>query len=208
MHGLNSGNYTFEPSGKKAEKVYLDVSSEKLDLYRRKNNVMEKYPFISFFSGAGDSTMQQSLVLRKQSLDIDVTAIVLKYRPSVNGLQAQMITDFNMALYAGWRNDRFSVKCLKDPLGKYYQKVINRGFDFGVLAGPGSTLISPFTTNGKRTDEYSGMILQTGVAGFIESNIASFGLALGIDYLLNKDRAVWIYTNKPWVGFTVGVALN
>jgi hypothetical protein len=84
----------------------------------------------------------------------------------------------------------------------------NRGFDFGVFAGPGTTLISPFTTQNKRADEYNGMIFQTGIAGFIESNIASFGLAVGYDYLLNPDRKIWIYTDKPWVGFVVGIALN
>jgi hypothetical protein len=52
------------------------------------------------------------------------------------------------------------------------------------------------------------MIIQTGIAGFIESNVASFGLAVGYDYLMNPDRKIWIYTNKPWVGFVVGIALN
>jgi hypothetical protein len=113
-----------------------------------------------------------------------------------------------MALYAGWRHDYFHIISKKDPLGKSYSKISNRGFDFGIFAGPGVTLISPFTTQNKRTDEYSGMIIQTGIAGFIESNVASFGLAVGYDYLLNPDRKVWIYNNKPWVGFIVGIALN
>jgi hypothetical protein len=52
------------------------------------------------------------------------------------------------------------------------------------------------------------MTIQTGVAAFIESNMASFGLALGWDYLLNRDKAIWIYQTKPWVGFVVGIALN
>jgi hypothetical protein len=52
------------------------------------------------------------------------------------------------------------------------------------------------------------MIFQTGIAGFIESDIASFGVAIGLDYLLNDDRKIWVYNNKPWVGFIVGIAFN
>jgi hypothetical protein len=52
------------------------------------------------------------------------------------------------------------------------------------------------------------MIIQSGIAGFIESNVASFGIALGFDSLLNSDRKVWIYNKKPWLGFIVGIALN
>ena len=69
-------------------------------------------------------------------------------------------------------------------------------------------MINPSTTNNKRIDEYSGMIIQTGIAGFLESNVASFGLSIGYDYLLNPDRKIWIYHNKQWVGFIVGIALN
>jgi hypothetical protein len=50
--------------------------------------------------------------------------------------------------------------------------------------------------------------MQAGLAGFVELNLASFGIALGFDYLMNPDRKVWIYQNKPWLGFMVGIALN
>jgi hypothetical protein len=52
------------------------------------------------------------------------------------------------------------------------------------------------------------MIIQTGIAGFIESNMASFGLGIGFDHLLNRDRDIWIYNKKPWIGFIVGIALK
>ena len=96
----------------------------------------------------------------------------------------------------------------KDALGKSHQKISNIGYDFGFFLGPGTTMINPSTTNNKQVYEYSGMIIQTGFAGFLESNVASFGLSIGYDYLLNTDRKVWIYRNKPWVGFIVGIALN
>ncbi|MBK7094557.1 MAG: hypothetical protein IPH57_05715 [Saprospiraceae bacterium] len=50
--------------------------------------------------------------------------------------------------------------------------------------------------------------MQIGLAGFLESNAASFGISYGYDYLLNRDKKIWIYQNQPWIGFIVGIALN
>jgi hypothetical protein len=208
LHGLNSGFYKLKSDDKNTQQVYLDVTDDKIDVYHHIKHQPEKKQFLTIPLNTNDSLTVSPMVFKKQSLDIDITSIILKYRPSVDGLPAQLTTDLNMALYVGWRYDYFHIKNKKDPLGKSYTKINNRGFDFGVLVGPGATLISPFTTNNKRTDEYSGMIIQTGIAGFIESNVASFGLAIGYDYLLNADRKIWIYNNKPWVGFIVGIALN
>lgn len=207
MHGFDSGYYKFE-SEKITRNVYADISAEKIDVYSETDKQPDTGVLLSVSLLASDSNIIRPMVFRKQSLDIDLTAILLKYRPSVYGLPGQMTTDFNIAIYAGWRHDNYSIKGRINPLGRRYPKVIHRGYDFGFFGGPGATLISPFTTQNNRTDEYSGMIVQYGIAGFIESNSASFGIALGLDYLLNSDRQIWIYQNKPWVGFIVGVALN
>ncbi len=205
LHGLNSGYYKFKSD---TQNVYLDVTDEKIDIYHHTKHQPDKKQFLTIPLNTNDSLIFKPMVFKKQSLDIDITSIVLKYRPSVYGLPSQLTTDLNMALYVGWRHDYFNIKSKKDPLGRSNLKINNRGYDFGFFAGPGATLISPFTTQNTRTDEYSGMIIQTGIAGFIESNIASFGLAIGYDYLLNPDRKIWIYNNKPWLGFVVGIALN
>jgi hypothetical protein len=208
LHGLNSGYYKLKSDNKNAQNVYLDVTDEKIDVYQHIKRQPDKKQFLTIPLNTTDSLIFKPMVFKKQSLDIDITSIVLKYRPSVYGLPAQLTTDLNMALYVGWRYDYYHIMSKKDPLSRSYHKISNRGFDFGVFAGPGATLISPFTTQNKRTDEYSGMIIQTGIAGFIESNVASFGVAIGYDYLLNPDRKIWIYSNKPWVGFILGIALN
>ena len=208
LHGLNSGYYKLKSENKNARNVYLDVTNEKIDVYHHVERQPDKQQFLTITLNTTDSLLFSPMVFKKQGLDIDITSIILKYRPSVYGLPAQLTTDLNLALYAGWRHDYFHIMSKKDPLGKSYSKISNRGYDFGIFAGPGVTLISPFTTQDKRADEYSGMIIQTGIAGFIESNVASFGLAVGYDYLLNPDRKIWIYNNKPWVGFIVGIALN
>jgi len=209
LHGLNSGYYKLKSDTIKAQGVYLDVTDEKIEVYHHIKRQPDKKQFLTIpLNTITDSLIFNRMVFKKQSLDVDMTSILMKYRPSNYGLPAQLTTDLNIALYSGWRHDSYHITRKKDPLGKRYYKINNRGYDFGFFAGPGTTLISPFTTQNKKADEYSGMIIQTGIAGFIESNVASFGLAIGYDYLLNPDRKIWIYNNKPWVGFVVGIALN
>ena len=207
VHGLTSGYYRMD-SGKESRKVYVDVSGEKIDIYDVKglingNHLMAPIPIFN-----SDSLLIRPLKLKKQSLDIDITTILLKYRPSISGLPRQLTNELNMALYAGWRHDNFRIRSSSDPLGRAYRKSNNLGYDFGIFAGPGTTPVNPFSTNGRTGNDYSGMILQTGIAAFIESNIASFGVAIGADQLMNRDRKIWIYHKKPWVGFVVGIALN
>jgi hypothetical protein len=155
-----------------------------------------------------DTSAVSEIKFSKQSPDFDITTIFFKYRPSVYNLPAQLTTDLNVAFYAGWRYDNYYLKHKTDPLNRKFLKLSSFGYDFGIFAGPGSTTVSPFTTNDRTEKEYTGMIFQTGIAGFIESDIASFGVAIGLDYLLNDDRKIWVYNNKPWVGFIVGIAFN
>ena len=206
-HGLNSGFYTLDTAGRDIP-VYADMLDDTIYLHRIQNRTPESHVFLSFPRPADEGSVAKPVKLKKQSLDIDITTILLKYRFPTHGLPSQLTTDINAAVYAGWRFDNFTITHQKDPLGKDYQKITNLAFDFGVFAGPGATGISEFTTNHVSTREYSGMILQGGVAGFLETNMASFGIAAGYDYLLNSDRKIWIYHKKLWLGFIVGVALN
>lgn len=207
IHGFYSGYYKFD-SGKKAKMVYVDVTEEKIDVYHQREKIIDKDKFLSIPVKSPESLQIIPLQFRKQGLDIDMTTILLKYRPSVYDLPDQLTTDLNIALYAGWRHDHYKITSKTDPLDQRYLELSNLGYDFGFFVGPGTTNVNPFTTNNRTAHEYSGMIIQTGIAGFLESNIASFGVAVGFDNLLNRDSDIWIYNNKPWVGFIVGVALN
>ena len=207
LHGFNSGFYVLD-SGERAKTVYADVTEEEIDIYNQTDKKIDEEIYLSIPIKNNDTLNIAPLKFRKESLDIDVTTVLLKYRPPVSGLPQQLTTDLNISLYAGWRHDNYKIKSMTDPLGKRYLDFSNLGYDFGFFAGPGATIVNPFTTNNRTTDEYSGMIIQTGIAGFLESNIASFGIAVGLDYLLSQDREIWIYNKKPWIGFIVGIALN
>lgn len=208
VHGLTSGYYTWKSESHTPRNVYVDVTAEKIEVYGLTGGQPDHTQLLTVPLTTTDTPLRETLTFKKQGLDVDITSILLKYRPGVHGLPAQIHTDLNLALYAGWRYDTYQVKGRKDPLGRNIKKLSARGYDFGVFAGPGTTAINPVTTLNRRTDEYNGIILQAGIAGFLELNIASFGLSVGYDYLLNPDRRIWIYRNKPWVGFIVGIALH
>lgn len=207
-HGFHSGFYTLNSESEKRREVYLEVTEEQIAVHDHKKREVDPNQFLTIPLKTTDGQVVQQMVFKKQSLDIDLTSILFKYRPSSNGVPAQLTTDLNIALYTGWRHDSYKILSKTDPLGKSYRKINNWGYDFGVFAGPGTTVVNPFTTRNKSSDEYNGMIFQGGVAGFIELSIASFGIALGYDYLLSPDRNIWMYQNKPWVGLVVGIALN
>lgn len=208
IHGFHSGYYKESLPHNKAQRVYLDVAENQIDLYSLKNEAPDTNTQVIIPLGPIEGSPAQTRMFSKNSLDIDLTSVIFKYRPAVNGLPPQLTTDFNLAVYAGWRRDSYRVKSKTDPLGRQHTTTSNWGYDAGFFIGPGTTLISPFTTRNQRADEYNAMVIQTGVAAFIESGIASFGLALGYDHLTTSDRRNWIYRDRPWIGFVVGIALN
>jgi hypothetical protein len=206
-HGFESGYYSLSQSSGAAGMVYVNVLENEVEVYQKKGD--QTGPKIMSISLTGsDSLCHYPVKFSKSSLDIDITTNLLKFRPSVYGLPAQMTVDFNAAIYAGWRRDHYRIRSRQTPLGLCQYEVVNRGYDFGLFVGPGTTTINPFSTRDAVVNEYNGVILQYGMAGFIESNVASFGFSVGFDHLFSPDRKVWIYDKKPWFGFVVGIALN
>lgn len=39
-------------------------------------------------------------------------------------------------------------------------------------------------------------------------NNLTVGVGVGWDYLTDRDKAIWIYQNKPWIGVTIGLNIN
>jgi hypothetical protein len=207
LHGFESGYYKHASGKESKEKVYLDITDDHVTVYPVIENNIGK-PQQTLPLQQADSLYSIPSQFYKTSLDIDITSVLFKYRLPTEELPAQLSTDLNVALYAGWRHDSYRITGRKDAIGKNHYNVVNRGYDFGLLAGTGSTFIGPSTTKTSITEEYNGMIMELGVAAFMETSFASFGIATGFDHLLSGDRDIWIYTKKPWIGFVVGIALN
>lgn len=204
VHGFESGYYRYVSDTAAVQQLYLDVTEEKITGYAKN----AEQPMFQFNLSPSEMPCQDPVHFKKRSLDIDVTTVPFKYRFAMDSLPAQMNVTFNAGLYTGWRFDSYSVHPTTTPLRECHYEVTNRGFDFGVFGGIGNVTVNPFSTRNLIDQEYDGMILQYGVAGFLETNYVSLGLAAGMDYLLSPDRDAWIYNNKPWLGFIVGVALN
>jgi hypothetical protein len=207
MHGFDDGYYKLKEE-QEFQKVYLDVSEETVTVYPVQKEQVIKEALMNFPQSFSDSLLNAPVKFRKTSLDIDITSVLLKYRPNTDPIPSELTAELNIALYAGPRFDRYALSSVNDPIGNRSYKVLHKGFDFGALAGIGTTSVNPFSTQNKVMDEYNGMFFQTGVAGFLETSFASFGLSLGYDFLMTSDKNDWIYNNKPWIGFVIGIALN
>ena len=113
-HGFGSGYYKPDQDTT-SKKVYLDVGEEKVDVYDLSGQTPDRDYYVSIPLIESDGSAPMPWVFRKQSLDIDITTILLKYRPSVSGLPPQLRAYLNFALYAGWRHDSYKIKDRIDP---------------------------------------------------------------------------------------------
>ena len=213
-HGFNSGYYRMHSAGK-VEKVYASVEDNRITAYTVSAKNLSDRSILNCSLLPSDSACHYPFHFSKTSIDIDLTSVLFKYRPTrswttpVSGhLPGQLVTDFNAAIYAGPRFDKYNIIAQQDPLGKCRYRVVNRGFDVGILAGLGTTPINPFTTRNQLTTEYSALLIQTGLAAFIETSFASFGISGGFDFITGSQRRYWVYQGKPWIGLVIGIALN
>lgn len=148
-----------------------------------------------------------SQVFLKKRLDIDVLIVPFKFRPSSFGFPAQLTTEFNGNMFVGYRIDRFKTRVMDTPLGG--RRMLDHGaVTFGGFVGIGSTFISPWTTNYRTTDEYSGFIVSRGVSAMVGFKSFTMGIGLGWDILLDRDKDIWIYQDHAWLGFLVSLNLN
>lgn len=145
----------------------------------------------------------------RPSFDVDVMTIAMKYRPSVYDFPNQLTTNFNGALFGGYRIDAYKLNYKRTPLNTYKQSVKHTGYSIGLYAGIGNALVDPFTLNSPNSYlQYDGMIVITGIAvNFAVSNL-NFGISVGTDHLADKYHNSWIYEGKPYLGFNLGLNLN
>ena len=143
-----------------------------------------------------------------RSFDLDVISILFKYRPYTSGFPNQLNTNFNAAEFIGHRTDLYILSYDKDPLNTYRRRINHFAFSIGGFIGLGATQMNPFVTNNNITSEYDGLVITKGIAGLVGVGDFTVGAALGFDNLLDKNRKVWIYENKPWFGFNVGFNIN
>ncbi|MBK8346675.1 MAG: hypothetical protein IPL08_03305 [Saprospiraceae bacterium] len=208
-HAFTSGLYTESGNASRSrKKVFLDISENQIKVFDATKMSKDHAPVKVISLAGNDSICYYPSKYRTSGITLNMTTVLFKFRPSTSEVAPQLNTDFNAAIYSGWRTDSYFVNSKETPLGHCTYQIVRRSYDIGMLFGTGSTLISPFTTKSAFALEYNGMILQGGLAGSIQSSFASFGLSAGVDYLIGPQRKIWIYQQKPWIGLVVGIALN
>jgi hypothetical protein len=208
VHELDDGYYRVMGKEQAGRKMYLQVSDDSLFLFNLPLKTGQ-YPVQTIsLSRYPQDSLKRPLLLLYNSLDIDLTTILLKYRFRRPALPGQLNSNFNAALYLGYRRDYFRFRDRRDALGNRQREIHHFAVDFGPFAGIGATAINPSTTHDRVAEEYDGVVLQKGIAVFIGSSRFSIGIGLGFDGLLNRHRQYWIYQERPYIGLLIGLNLS
>lgn len=194
-----------------SEKVYVQNSDDSLVVYRHIDKSRQydatASPRLALSKYTGIKPTFSALFMQS-TFDIDFLTMPFKYRPVSRSLPAQFNTNLNGAVYVGYRQDKYRVRYRKHPINGYQLRVNHFGFSLGLFSGLGGTAMNPWVTENNIAVEYDGVVWAKGVAGIIAIDNFTIGLAAGWDNLLDKNKAFWIYQNKPWLGLAFGLNLN
>ncbi|HSC53637.1 MAG TPA: hypothetical protein VLC98_08460 [Phnomibacter sp.] len=206
---VNTGKYKFpdETYIHQGSKVYVaepvtdTIQVYKLDSANKTGAVYLSLP--AFNEGA-----RPPLNFTKHTFDVDFLTIPLKFRGARENVPSQFNANLNGAVYFGYRADRYTVLYQERPISATSRQIRHLGLSAGVFAGLGNTFVSPTTTNNRQQSEYDGIVFQKGLAFIFGLDRVTFGFTLGFDNLLNHDKDIWIYHQKPWLGIAFGLNLN
>jgi len=210
-HDFNSDYYRLKTEGNESRPIYADIAGDSITIYpvnyEGNNKQLDtNHPVSLNLTNikTGDNFCRSTFV--RKSVDVDLSTILFKYRPERQGVPGQLNFNLNGVIYTGIRRDFFKINPYKSPLNVETSVVNHIGFDAGIFAGIGTTPVNPTVTLNKIDQEYDGLVFQKGIAAFITFGNFSVGLACGFDNLLDKNKSVWIYNQKPYLGIMIGIA--
>ena len=212
-YSFSEGYYKSRLEHKKLKNVYVIPADDSIKIYTAKR-LRDALPDTTSslkiaFPAQGRPSGFTHYTFRQNTFDVDVLSILLKYRPAIHGFPNQLNTSIlNGAVYLGYRTDLYRLKYKQTPFRIYKRDVTHYGFSFGVFTGIGATRMDEFVTLHRIDIQYDGFVNPSGVAAIVGVDKLSFGLLLGEDHLLDKNRKLWIYQGKPWIGLSVGLNLN
>ncbi|HZF65467.1 MAG TPA: hypothetical protein VEZ55_13310 [Chitinophagaceae bacterium] len=207
--GFNEGYYKSRIFHKKVKVVYVVPEDDSIRVYTKK--ALQKSnvdPEQSLKLAFPKDTKPDSFTVyhfRKNSFDIDLATILLRYRPALDETPHQFApAPFNWSAFFGYRTDLYKLNYKQTPLRKYKRDITHYGFSGGLFTGIGSTAIHNGVTRGNVTVGYDAPVFLTGVAAFFGIERFSYGFASGYDFLLDQNRRHWIYQGRRWYGLSVG----
>lgn len=208
---LSDGVYLKTTENEK-QKVYINVVDDSIRIYQtitlnHKIHIDTLKPLELYLSKYKTSE-NSKFSLSNESFDIDFLTMPVKFRFATKGVPVQLNSELNASVFFGYRNDRYSIKYITNPLNISKLRITHFGYSVGLFNSIGNTFMSPTNTNDKLQQEYDGIVWSKGLAGIIGVNNLSLGLAIGFDNLLDQNSSSWIYENKPWIGLGFGLNLN
>lgn len=210
-HDFDDGYFRLKSPGEKPQNVYLNLADDSIEVFPvindKKNGLPDtvNYFMIDMYSiKPGESFYGNTFI--RTSADFDLSTVLLKFRPSAGNVPPQLCAHVNGVLYAGYRKDYFKIKSSYSRLHEISSFIRHTGVDFGFFAGIGITPVNPTVTMDRITQEYDGIVFQKGVSVFATYENMSVGIALGFDNLLDKNKDIWVFNNKPWLGLMLGIA--
>lgn len=207
---LTDGYYTRKIENKKM-KVYVDVADENIHIYptiKKENAIIADTTQDYKIYLPVQKALNEKVSLSKASFDIDFLTIPLKLRFPQGFVPPQLNANINGAVFVGYRTDNYTLRYQKNPLLISERRITHFGYSAGLFSGIGNTFMSPTNTNDILLQEYDAITWSKGVACILAINNFTLGLSLGFDNLLDKNRKIWIYEGKPWIGLAFGLNLN
>jgi hypothetical protein len=208
-HDFSSGYFRLKDPVAGCKKVYVELSGDSLAVYSLRENSRE--PDLSSLKRAvigslspGDFLYKSTFI--KTSPDVDLSTILLKFRPAAGNVPAQLSANVNGIFYVGFRKDFYRMTSHLSPAHTRSTFIRQLGFDFGPFAGIGITPVNPTTTMFKTDSEYDGIVFQKGFALFGTFENMSVGITLGFDNLTDRNKDIWVFNRKPWIGIAIGIA--
>jgi hypothetical protein len=210
-HDFYTGYYNLRVEDSSSVKVYVDLYEDSLDLYDVNYIGKKKSPDTNSVHSVRISEINpgdylHNSTFHRNSVDVDLTTALLKYRPPQKDVPRQLSANLNAALYAGLRKDFFKIVSRTSPLNKTNSALRHFGFDAGFFAGIGITPVNYSVTGGNVELEYDGIVFEKGIAVYFGIEFLTFGISLGFDNLLDDNHKYWVYNQKPWVGLMLGIA--
>jgi len=212
-YGFSEGYYYSRLHHKKLKKEYIVPSGDTIKIYAmkqlRKPTVDTVHSLTITFPQNSKPLHFEDYVFKKRSFDLDVLNVLMKLRPSVKDFPPQLNNNIlNGAVYIGLRTDLYKLKYIHTPLRVDKRSIRHYGYSFGIFSGIGAAPVDEYVTLNAVNIQYDGVVNLTGIAALLALDNINFGLNLGVDHLLDKNRNKWIYQRKPWIGFSLGLNIN
>ena len=210
--GFNEGYYKSRIHHKKEKKVYVVPDGDSIKVYTKgaikKASTDTLQPFKIAFPATEKPDSFEHYVFKSNTHDVDLITTLLKYRPALASSPYQFAgIPFNMSAYFGYRTDSYHLVYKETPLHQFKRSVLHYGFSVGVFTGLGSAHVRAVAQDSTAIS-YDGMINLSGVAAFLAVERFTYGISIGVDHLLDKNRKYWMYQGKLWIGLNIGFNLH